>query len=107
MDAGVHEETKCLKKPTQSQSLTWHKTDVGVCVAIENQAQKITSSAPKLQRPTPLTFHQTQPHGFRAWANPNTTGVLYLKLAELIELDRVPLGYSERDPFHGNTEGNT
>lgn len=48
-----------------------------------NQVQKITCSALKVQRLTPLIFHQTQPHGFHVWANPNSTGVLYLKLAEL------------------------
>lgn len=63
-------------------SLAWHRTDVSLR-RDRNQAQKITSSALKLQRQTPLIFHQTQPHGFHAWANPNTTGVLYLKLAEL------------------------
>lgn len=48
-----------------------------------NQVQKITSSAPTVQHLTPLIFHQTQPHGFHIWANPNSTGVLYLKLADL------------------------
>lgn len=60
-------------------SLTWHRTDI----RDRTQAQKITSPALKLQRQTPLNFHQTRPHGFHAWANTNTTGVLYLKLAEL------------------------
>lgn len=65
-----------------------------------NQVQKITSSVLKVQHQTPLIFHQTQPHGFHIWANPNSTGVLYLKLAELPS-------YGECDPFHSSTEGNT